>query len=114
MNYYGNTTVVLPPKRKEEKRNNEQKKILLEHFEKIWDIYPRKKGGGKAKSQAYFLNWIKGRKVNGETIKLTDKQMYLAVKKYAEECKDTEENFIKLGSTFFNNAILDYVENTSE
>lgn len=40
--------------------------------------------------------------------------MYLAVKKYAEECKDIEEKYIKLGSTFFNTAILDYVEADNE
>ena len=92
--------------------NNDE---LLKHFELIWEIYPRKKGGGKSKSKQYYLNWIKGRKINEEHIKLTDKQMYLAVKKYAEECKDIDdERYIKLGSTFFNNAILDYVEAEDE
>lgn len=90
-------------------------KEILNHFELIWEIYPRKKGGGKAKSKQYFLNWIKGRRINNATVKLTDKQMYLAVKKYAEECKGIDdEKFIKMGSTFFNSAILDYVEAENE
>lgn len=73
-------------------------------------MYPNPKG--KSKSKEYFLKWINGRKINKETIKLTDKQMYFAVKKYKEECerKNTEQDFIKHGSTFFNKAILDYVE----
>lgn len=88
---------------------------LLKHFELIWEIYPRKKGGGKSKSKQYFFQWIKGREINKEKIKLTDRQMYLAVKRYAEECKNIDdEKYIKLGSTFFNNAILDYVEEENE
>lgn len=81
---------------------------MLEHFDMTWKIYPNKKD--RAKAEEYFLQWIKGRKINKRTIKLTDKQMYLAVKKYAEEVKDIDQKYIKYGSTFFNKAILDYVE----
>ena len=97
-----------------EKENNEQKQILLEHFEKIWDIYPHKKG--KAKAQELYLQWINGRKISGITSKLTDEQMYYAVLKYAKECEKSgiEQQFIKHGDTFFNKAILDYVEVRSE
>lgn len=84
------------------------------HFEKIWEIYPNKKG--KAKSLELFFKWIKGRKINKSTIKLTDLQIYKAVKKYKEECeeKNTEQEYIKHGDTFFNKAILDYVEAENE
>lgn len=83
---------------------------LKEHFEKIWEIYPNKKG--KSKAEELFFKWIKGRKINKSTIKLTDLQMYNAVKKYKKECEDknTEEQYIKHGDTFFNKAILDYME----
>ena len=49
-------------------------------------------------------------------IKLTDKQMYYAVSKYAKECeeKGIEQQYIKHGDTFFNKAILDYVEADNE
>jgi hypothetical protein len=92
-------------------KNDDAKKELKKHFELIWDIYPHKLG--KAKAEEYFLKWVKGRKINGTTIKLTDKQMYLAVKKYKKECEDKqiEQQYIKYGDTFFNKAILDYVEN---
>lgn len=87
---------------------------LKSHFEKIWEIYPNKKG--KAKAEEYFLQWVKGRKINKTTTKLTDEQMYYAVKKYKEECEEkaVEEKFIKHGDTFFNKAILDYVEVENE
>ena len=88
--------------------NNEQKKILLDHFSLTWKKYPNKKG--RAKALEYYLQWIKGRKISGQKIKLTDKQIYFAVCKYAKECEDTDPQFIKHGDTFFNKAILDYVE----
>ena len=42
--------------------------------------------------------------------------MYLAVKKYKDECeeKETDLQYIKHGDTFFNKAILDYVEGNNE
>lgn len=96
------------------KNNNEQKKILLEHFNLIWEKYPNKKG--KAKAIEYYLQWIKGRTIAGITRKLTDEQMYYAVVKYQKECEKNgiEQQFIKHGDTFFNKAILDYVEGENE
>lgn len=90
--------------------NDEEKKKYLEHFELIWKEYPHKQG--KSKAIEYYLQWIKGRKISGVMLKLSDKQMYFAVKKYAKECEDnnTELKYIKHGDTFFNKAILDYVE----
>ena len=87
---------------------------LKKHFEKIWTIYPNKKG--KAKAEELFFQWIKGRKINKITTKLTDRQMYFAVKKYKKECeeKEIEQQYIKHGDTFFNKAILDYMEKENE
>lgn len=101
---------VSPNIKEKEKNNNEQKKILLEHFNLIWEKYPNKKG--KAKAIEYYLQWIKGRTIAGITRKLTDEQMYYAVVKYQKECEKNgiEQQFIKHGDTFFNKAILDYVE----
>lgn len=94
------------------KKKKEQE--LIEHFNLTWKIYPNKKG--RAKAEEYFLQWIKGRKINKVIVKLTDKQMYLAVLKYAKECEEngTEQQYIKHGDTFFNKAILDYVEEKDE
>lgn len=94
--------------------NNEQKQVLLEHFEMIWEQYPRKRG--KAKALEYYFQWIRGRKISSFTKKLTDEQMYRAVIKYKKECEEqkTDMQFIKYGDTFFNKAILDYVEEENE
>lgn len=97
--------------------NNKEKDIssskdeeLRNHFELIWEIYPNKKG--KAKALQLYFNWLKGRKINSITSKLTDEQMYYAVLAYKKECEDNKIDiqFIKHGDTFFNTAILDYVE----
>lgn len=75
--------------------NEKNKKELLSHFEDIWKQYPNKKG--KTKAKIFYFQWIKGRKVNNEIIRLTDMQMYIAVMKYKEECEENqaEEKFIK-------------------
>jgi len=94
------------------KQNNT--KQYIDHFDLIWDKYPNKQG--KAKALEYYLQWIKGRKISSITRKLTDRQMYYAVVKYAKECeeKQIEQRYIKHGDTFFNKAILDYVEEENE
>lgn len=95
--------------------NNEQKQVLLDHFEKIWEVYPNKKG--KAKAEEYFLKYVTtGRKINGKNTKLTDIQIWNAVCKYKNECKKNriEQQFIKHGDTFFNKAIIDYIESENE
>lgn len=103
-----NTRRVFSPNKKRIEENiYTSKKILMEHFSLTWKKYPNKKG--RAKALEYYLQWIKGRTISGEKIKLTDKQIYYAVCKYAKECEDVEQQFIKHGDTFFNKAILDYV-----
>lgn len=94
--------------------NNEQKQVLLDHFKLIWDKYPNKKG--KTKALEYYLQWIKGRRISSITKKLTDEQMYYAVIRYKKECEEKriEQQYIKHGDTFFNKAILDYVEEKDE
>lgn len=83
---------------------------LYEHFEKIWELYPVKKG--KSKAETYFFSWIKGRKINGRLKKLTDKEMWYAVNTYLKELEETKQDlqYIPHGSTFFNTKIYDYYE----
>ena len=68
---------------------------------------------GRAKAEEYFLKFTTtGRKINGKNVKLTDIQIWNAVKKYKKECTKNkiEQQYIKHGDTFFNKAILDYIE----
>ena len=84
-----------------------EKDTKADDFEKLWSIYPSKKG--KVKAFSSYCNWIKGKKYMNKTVKLTNAQMWFAIKKYAKECKDSNR-FFQNGSTFFNNTIVEYVE----
>ena len=75
-------------------------------FEKLWQIYPSKKGKSKAFSS--YCNWLKSKKYMNKTIKLTNTQMWYAIKKYVNECEQSKR-FFQNGSTFFNNTIVEYV-----
>lgn len=97
--------------------NDEQEeslKELADNFDKIWKIYPRKDGKNTAFN--HYKAWLKGKKYAGRTIKLTNRQMWLATKKYADLMKEknTEKQYVKMGSTFFNEAIMEYVEDEND
>lgn len=79
-------------------------------FEKIYKIYPKKRGRTKAYSN--YCSWLKGRAVNGKKIKLTNKQIYLAVYKYVSQQQDAgiELKYYKNFDTLMGSQLLDYVE----
>lgn len=87
-----------------------KKEELENNFKIIYDSYPKKVG--KSKGYEYYLGWLKGRKISGRTIRLTNKQIWQAIANYKREIdkNETELQFIKQFDTFMNKSILDYVE----
>ena len=85
-------------------------KELADNFDKIWKIYPRKEG--KDTAFKHYKVWLKGKKYAGRTVKLDNRQMWYAVKGYADLMKEkqTERKYIKTGGVFFNEAIIEYVK----
>jgi len=83
---------------------------LADNFEKIWSNYPRKEG--KNTAFKHYKAWLKGRMFAGKRQKLTDKEMWFAVKIYAYECErdKVQKQYIKMGSTFFNENIAEKVK----
>ena len=79
-----------------------------EAFEKIYAIYPKKVG--KTKAKARHRQWLKGRKVNGKTVKLTNAQIWTAVAKYVRSKEDSELRFYKDFNVLLGDCLLDYVE----
>lgn len=79
-------------------------------FEKIYDIYPKKRGRTKAFSN--YCSWLKGRVVNGKRKKLTNREMYIAVRNYIRQQEEskTELEYYKNFDTLMGNQLLDYVE----
>jgi len=88
--------------------DNEQE--LADNFDLIWAVYPRKERKNTAFN--HYKAWLKGKKYAGRTVRLTNRQMWSATKKYADlmEQNKTEKQYIKMGSTFFNEAIMEYIE----
>lgn len=80
------------------------------NFEKIYAIYPKKRG--RTKAFANYCSWLKGRTVNGKRRKLTNREMYLAVHAYVEQQKEheTELEYYKNFDTLMGSQLLDYVE----
>lgn len=86
---------------------------LLKDFEIIWNIYPRKEG--KSIAYKHYKSWLKGKKYIGKKQKITNKEMWYAVKIYKLEIKEQKKKgFIKMGSTFFNEAIFEYANKYKE
>lgn len=91
----------------EKKSKNDE---LENNFKIIYDSYPKKVG--KSKGYEYYLGWLKGRKISGRTIRLTNKQIWQAIANYKREIdkNETELQFVKQFDTFMNKSILDYID----
>ena len=85
---------------KEKKRKEKKNTSLSKDIEDIWTLYPNKKGKSKA---------IK--KIEKLLQKVSKDELTRAVKRYADETKNTDKQYIKHGDTFFNGAIEDYLDN---
>ena len=83
---------------------------LADNFDKIWKLYPRK--DGKNTAYRHYKSWLEGKMYAGRKVKLDNKQMWYATKKYADlvEREKIDKQYIKMGSTFFNEAIMGFVE----
>lgn len=91
---------------------NEQLCNLSETVETLYNFYPKKQG--KAKGVEYLIAYLtKGREVKGYgKIKFNYYQLSLAIRSYAIECKDKEEQYIQMFSTFMCKNVIDYVDKT--
>lgn len=98
---------------KEKNGFDEPYEDLVEHFEDIWAEYPNRKG----KNQAFkhYFTWLKGKEYCGKKVKLTPRQMWYAVQDYNTYIKNNniQPQYIKHGSTFFNN-IIEFVKEDDE
>ena len=75
--------------------------IPLDVIDNIWKLYPNKKD--KAKAYKYIKRILTKEKISAE-------ELERAVKRYAKEKENTDKQYIKHGSTFFNGAYIDYLD----
>ena len=99
-------------KDKKSSSRDEQESKSLQDFEMIWEIYPRKEA--KASAFKNYCTLLKGKKVLGKIVKLTNKEIWLATNNYSESVKGYDSKYIKLGSTFYNTSIFDYLEELND
>lgn len=97
------------PKKKKTKLTEEENEELVKNFEIIYNSYPRKVG--KTAGFELYKQWLNGRDILGKRIKLTNRQMWIAIARYKKQLDDneTEKQFIKQFDTFMRKPILDYI-----
>lgn len=56
--------------------------------------------------------WLKGRMINGERVKLTNRQMYIGVRNYVrqQEREQPDQQYWKNFDTLMGQSLLDYLE----
>ena len=96
-------------KKKKTKLTEEENEEIVKNFEIIYNSYPRKVG--KTAGFELYKQWLNGRDILGKRIKLTNRQMWLAIARYKKQLEDneTEKQFIKQFDTFMRKPILDYI-----
>lgn len=99
------------PEPHDEQSNKENQ--LLKDFEIIYSLYPKKRG--KTVAFANYKQWVSktGKDVGGKRYRLTNRQIYLAVKKYIrqqEEAGQDDYQYWKNFDTLMGRQLLDYVE----
>lgn len=67
-------------------------------FEKLWSMYPKKRGKSSVKPST-----------RKKLLDVGETEMIRAVKRYADECKGKDPQYIMNGSTFFNGRYEDYL-----
>ena len=86
---------------------------LLKGFEIIYSLYPKKRG--KTVAFANYKQWVSktGKDVGGKRYRLSNRQIYLAVKKYIrqqEEAGQDDYQYWKNFDTLMGRQLLDYVD----
>lgn len=89
--------------RETENRKNKQEHTSCsphdEHFEKIWSLYPRKRGKGAVKATQ-----------RKKLMKISVEEMGRAIDRYVKELSKEEWRKPQNGSTFFNGGYVDYID----
>lgn len=93
--------------------NFDKEEQLKKDFEIIYGIYPKKRG--KTVAFANYKQWVSktGKDVGGKRYRLTNRQIYLAVKRYIKQQEESGQDdlqYWKNFDTLMGRQLLDYVE----
>lgn len=78
---------------------NEKKKDICACFESLWELYPVKKGKGNVSDTQ-----------KGKLYAIGYDEMKRAIERYSRDNANTELQYWKHGSTFFNSGYVDYLD----
>jgi len=81
------------------KSNNSASAEAQELFERLWKLYPRKKGKSAVKLST-----------KKKLLKVGEEKLTQAIERYSREVEGKDEQYILMGSTFFNGRYEDYLE----
>lgn len=87
------------PIQSESNPNPNTKSAFCEHFEKIWSLYPNKRGKGQ-------ISDLQKQKL----AKISFEEMKRAIERYESDLKKEEWRKPQNGSTFFNSGYIDYLD----
>lgn len=82
-----------------ESKVKESKEDILDCFESLWKLYPRKEGKGQ-------VSKAKKEKLH----KIGIEEMTRATNRYIQVKKGTDKKYLQNGSTFFNSGYVDYLD----
>ena len=83
--------------------NNPSSNLYIEQCDKLWNMYPKKKGKDKAyKKIAKLLK------------EYSLEELMRCVERYSKEVKGKDKQYIKQGDTFFNGGYVDYLDENYE
>ncbi len=81
-------------------RKNEQKCAEInDFFEKMWSLYPKKRGKGR-------VSMTQKRRLHA----FGEEQITRCIERYEKEVQGKDDQYIKHGSTFFNTGYIDYLD----
>jgi hypothetical protein len=93
--------------------DKKQARDYEQDFELIWEQIPKKTN--KATAYDIYRSWLRGKKIHGKRIALTNRQMFEATVNFAEhiERQGVEYQYIKNADSFFRH-IRDYIGQEGE
>lgn len=106
-----NNILCAPEPHEDTKKDKDEQ--LQNDFETIYALYPKKRG--KTVAFANYKQWVseKGKDVGGRRYRLSNRQIYFAVKKYIRQQEDSGQDdfqYWKNFDTLMGRQLLDYVD----
>lgn len=92
-------TITITDRKEKENKKKSEKSVIDAFFEKIWNLYPNKRGMGKISDEQ-----------KEELFKIGIEELTRAIERYCIDLEKEEWREAQNGSTFFNSGYMDYLD----